>query len=527
MRGPGRPAARALAEACAWTALIAAGLWVSLHQALAAWQADPDIYVPVALWRGVREHGLGFVATWGHTEDNWVFSLLPLASAAYEAFGSGPRVAVLIGWAVFIVSVGLAAAIAGRLAGWRAAAVLGATLLFANYYALGPMGFLAYPVSHDVSMAWGLATLLLAVCAVEREAIAPGLAAGVLVLANAVSDPWASAAISAPLIATSGILAVLHRRTRLGRAALALFVACGLGAWAAYSHPLGLFRFLPRGHFHPGGLEALAANLGYGYRALAVMFEIVPGASLESPLVIGASFTALVLFVAAAAILALLGLRRAGPARQLVTGVAVLSLGAVTLLYLAGPANQGLYVGRFFANLYFLGPLLAVVAATAFAWPSWPIAAYAVLFVLSGLAMTPRTWTGPLAPSGVRETEALGAFLQAHRLSYGYGPYWGVRALAMADLTGGAVTVRPVIFQNGRVEPRPAESSRLWYRLGAEPPANRPFLVVQRGPEACAAEDLCEAMARRQFGEPAERLVRGDALILVWDRPIAALIGAR
>jgi len=78
---PGRPRRRTLAEAGVWAALVAAGLWVSLHQALAAWRADPDIYVPVALWRGVREHGLGFLATWGHTDDNWVFSLLPLASA--------------------------------------------------------------------------------------------------------------------------------------------------------------------------------------------------------------------------------------------------------------------------------------------------------------------------------------------------------------------------------------------------------------------------------------------------------------
>jgi hypothetical protein len=527
VKAPSRPSPRALAEAAVWAVLIATGLWVSLHQALGAWRADPDIYVPVALWRGVREHGLSFIASWGHTEDNWILSLLPLASAVYEAFGAGPRVAVLIGWAVFVASVGLAAAIAQRLAGGRAAAALAAALLFANYYALGPMGFLAYPVSHDVSMAWGLATLLLAVWSLQRQALAPGLAAGLLVFANAVSDPWANAAISGPLIAASGVLALLHRRTALGRAALALFVSCGVGAWVAYQHPFGLFGFLPRGHFHLGGPDALMANLGYGYRALGVMFEIVPGASLDSRLVIAVSFAALVLMAAAAAVLALLALRRADAARQLVTGVAVLSLGAVTLLYLAGPANQGLYVGRFFANLYFLGPLLAVLAAARFAWARWPIGAYAALIVLSGLAMTPRFWTKPLAPSGVPEAEALGAFLQAHGLTYGYGPYWGVHSLAMRDLTGGAVTIRPVTFRNGRVERRPAETSRLWYAPGAEPPGSRPFLVVRRDPEECAVEDACEAMALRQFGDTVERLPYGDAVILIWARPIAPLIASR
>jgi hypothetical protein len=526
VRTPRRPAPRALAEALLWAALIAAGLWVSLHYSLAAWKADPDIYVPVALWRGVREHGLGFIATWGHTEDNWLLSLLPLASGAYEAFGAGPRVAVLIGWAVFLASVGVAAAIAHRLAGPRAAAALAATLLFANYYAVGPMGFLAYPVSHDVSMAWGLLVLLLAVRGLERGALGPAIAAGVLAFADAASDPWATAAISGPLIATSGLLAVRHRRTPAGRAALALFASCALGAFVAYKHPFGLLRFLPRGHFHLGGLEALKANLGYGYRALAVMFEIVPGGSLESPAALAASFAALVLLVAAAAVLALLAVRRASPARQLVTGVAVLSLGAVTLLYLLGPPNQGLYVGRFFANLYFLGPMLAVLAAAAFPWTRWPIAAYAVLFAVSGLAMTPRLWMSPLAPSVAPEAERLGAFLEAHGLTYGYGPYWGARALAMQDLTGGAVTIRPVTFQNGRVERRPAETSRLWYAPGAEPPETRPFLVIEPGPEACAAEEACEAMARRQFGEPAERLAYGGAMILVWERPIAPLIAS-
>lgn len=520
-----RPAPAALAEALVWTALIAAGLWVSLHYALAAWKAEPDIYVPVALWRGVREHGLAFIATWGHTEDNWVLSLLPLASIAYAAFGTGPRVAVLIGWAIFLVSVALAAAIAGRLAGRRAAAALAAVLLLANYHALGHIGFLAYPVSHGVSMAWGLAALLLAAWGLERELYAPCLAAGLLLFVASISDPWATAAIAGPMLATGAVLAALHRRTRLGGRALALALSCGVGAWVAYKHPFGLFHVLPRGHFHFGGAGALAANARYAYRALAVMFDIVPGASLEAPAVLALSFAALFLLLAAATVLTLLAFRRAGPGRQLVIGAALLSFGAVGLLYLLGPASDGLYVGRFFANLYFLGALLVVLAASGptAAWIRWPAAAYGLLFVLSGLAMAPRLWTAPLQPSAAPEAQGLGGFLKAHGLAYGYGPYWGASALAMQDLTGGAVTIRPVTFRGGRIAPRPAETSRLWYAPGAEPQGGRPFLVIRTDPEECPSVAACEAAARRQFGEPAERLVDGDAVILVWARPLAPL----
>jgi hypothetical protein len=165
-----------------------------------------------------------------------------------------------------------------------------------------------------------------------------------------------------------------------------------------------------------------------------------------------------------------------------------------------------------------------VLAAREVAWTRWPIAAYALLFAVSGLALTPRLWTGPLAASDAPEAQALGGFLKAQGLTYGYGPYWGSGALAMQDLTGGAVTIRPVTFRGGRIAPRPAETSRLWYAPGAEPQGVRPFLVIRTDAEECPSVPACEADARRQFGDPAERLVHGDAVILVWERPLAPRI---
>jgi hypothetical protein len=48
--------------------------------------------------------------------------------------------------------------------------------------------------------------------------------------------------------------------------------------------------------------------------------------------------------------------------------------------------------------------------------------------------------------------------------------------------------------------------------------------VIRSDPEGCAEPAVCEAEARRQFGEPARRLTHGDAVVLVWDHPLAGLI---
>ncbi|MDB5492767.1 MAG: glycosyltransferase, partial [Phenylobacterium sp.] len=524
-----RPRLQTLSGAAAVAALASAGLWISLHYCLVAWKTDPDIFVTVALWRGVREHGLGFLRSWTYTEDNWLFSLVPISSLFYSAFGATSRIAALVGWLFFVASVAMTAWLAAKLAGWRAAAITGCVLLFANYYALGHIGFLSYPITHNVSMAWGLAVLLLALWGVERQAYGPCIAAGLAVFVDAVSDPWASAAIAVPLVLASGGLAAVHRRTRLGAIALTLCLASALALWAAYKHPFGALHFLPRGHFQPGGWQAMLVNLRFGYRALAVMFNILPGGDLEAISTQVISVAALAAMVGASSLLVLWGLPRASAGRQLVGGVAVLSIGAVTTLYLLGPPASGLYVGRFFPNLYFFGALLVAMAA-AERWRTGPwaakaaVGAYAALFVASGAAMTPQLWTQPVPPSEPPAAKALGAFLQAHRLAYGYGPYWGANALAMEALTDGAVTIRPVVFQHGRVARRPVEASSLWFAPQAEPAGAPLFLVIRSDIEGCPALEACEAAARSQFGAPSERLVGGDAVVLVWRHPLAPLI---
>jgi hypothetical protein len=140
----------------------ALGLWVSFRYTFAAWQPDPDIFVTVALWRGVHRYGLPFLQSWWYTQDNWLLSVIPISSLAFELFGPRPNLAVLLGWLAFVVSVMLTAWLAYRIAGGRCAVILDCVLMFGRFSALGRTGYLAYPISHNMSMAWGLIVLVFA-----------------------------------------------------------------------------------------------------------------------------------------------------------------------------------------------------------------------------------------------------------------------------------------------------------------------------------------------------------------------------
>src|SRR5262249_50405363 len=161
------------------------------HYTRAAWGPDGDIFVTTALWNGFRDHGIGFLRSWNYTQDNWLLSLIPISSAVFALFGATPQAALGLGWGFFLASVSVTAWITAKVAGRVAGLVTGAVLLFASYPALGPVGYLSYPISHSISMAWGLGALALAVLALERDAPAIGLAAALAVFVATFSDPWA------------------------------------------------------------------------------------------------------------------------------------------------------------------------------------------------------------------------------------------------------------------------------------------------------------------------------------------------
>jgi hypothetical protein len=523
---------RALALGAAAALLAGLGLWISFHYTFGVWRPDPDIFVTIELWRGARRFGLPFLASWAYTQDNWLLSLLPLASAAYEIFGPTPRVAVAVGWFVFLSSVGMTAWLAWRLAGRGTAVALGCVLLFAGVEAIGGAGYLSYPISHNVSMAWALLALILALRGIERQAWAWCVAAGACVFVDALSDPWAAAAIGGPLLLAGAGLAVLHRGSRLGRTGLVLAAAAFAAVIAAHTRLFGLLDFLPRSHFQLADPATMLVNLYWAYRSLAAIFNIVPGAGLEASAPRILSALALVLLFGGAAVLTLRRFRDYGVGRQFVTTVALLSMAAVAALFVVGrwPVSN-LMVGRFMPNFYYLGALLTAVLA-AERWRAWPraakaaLAVYAGLFMAAGAASGSALWTSPhpAADDGAGEAVALARFLESQGLTYGYGPFWGAHALVMDTITAGRVTIRPITFRDGRVARRPAQTAAYWYLPADEPATPRRFVIVRNDGEECPSPAACVEAARRQLGPPSEEHVFGDYRVLVWPRPISALI---
>lgn len=539
-RSPGSLAGRGLMRSGAWTAALTAaigalgalGLWVSFHYARVAWGPDGDTFVTIALWRGFQEHGLRFFSSWAYSQDNWLFSLIPIASAVFAVFGPTPEAAMALGWGGFIASVALAVWITALTAGRRPAMLLGCVLLFASFPALGPVGFLAYPISHNVSMAWGLAAIAIAMHGLARRSLGACVAAALAVFLNTVSDPWAGAAVALPIVFAGAAIAATRAEER--RCARMLALASFIAFVCARTRLFGALWFLPASHFELTDLAGLQANLHWGALALAKMFNIVPaGRPAEQLGVCVFNLLALAVIVGGASLSATLNWRTARLPVQFVAVAAISSIAAVSVLYLAGRWGADWAVGRFFPNLYFFGAIL-IASQAAFRWHAWPVWAragiglYAGLFVLSGAVKHPDLWLNPpSAPPAPKAAaaRALGDYLAAHGLAYGYGPFWGVQALAMDTLTGGRVTVRPVSFRDGHIRRRQAETSSLWFRPEAEPSNSRIFLVIMNDGEECPDPRACEALAVQQFGPPAERLQHDDAAILVWNQPLAPKIG--
>lgn len=527
-----RPEARTLRVSITLS-LISLGVWISLCYAFRTWTPDPDIVAPLVVYEGVRQHGLEFLTSWHYTQDNWLFSLVPLTSVAFSVFGTSPVVMVGFGWAIFFASVAMTAVIVSRLEGWWAAGLLASILLFANFDALGIVGFLTHPVTHNISMAWGLGVVILALRLVTRYSTLLLLAFATALFADVVSDPWAAATIAVPIIIVTAFLHLLHRRTPQGVSAAKICIAAIVSSAAAHTRFFGLLGFLPQSDLSLGSVEDVGRNLLWMGEILGVLYNIVPGGDkLARPVVV----VSLLCFAAILSVSVVALLRRIKSApieKQFVFGVACMSILGVAAAFLISrwEPMQGMMLGRFFVNVYYFSALIVFMAASGFrgafgrVWQTFFLA-YAALFIVSGICSNPVAWANrPSVPRNEPAAE-LAQFLKDNGLRYGYGPYWGSYGLAMDWLTNGAITVRPVYFlgiENGISSGR-SQTSDLWYS-GRESAAGQPtFLLIRADGENCPDVTACVEQAQHQFGEPAKILIFKDMKVLVWPYDIATKI---
>jgi hypothetical protein len=516
-----------------FAALALFGAYASLKMTGGLWIADPDIAVPAVIWDGVRQHGLAFAATWRGTTDNWLFTLVPMDAVLITLAPDRPDAVVLSGWMIFVASALFAGFIAGQIAGRRAGLRLAAVLLFANLAALGAAGFLSYPITHNVSMLWGLAAIALALGWIRRGGAWRLLLAALALALNGLSDPWSIVAVALPVALAAGLLGLVHRQEPDGRRGLALAAVAVVAAACARTHGFGAFPFLMDPPVAFASPPQMLQNAVWAFRALAAEYNVVPGFSAElSPVKWVSGFAAAAVF-AGFALVALVRRREGDVATRFAIWTSIVSIAAVAAAFVAGQWVGGIYVGRFLPNLYFLGGVLGAYAL-AHGWRGWPrparaaVLAWIALFMAGGVMSAPQLWTGKAPGRSNAEMQALADLLKREGLTYGYGPYWGATALSIGWLTGDRVVVRPVNFAGGRVTPRPIESSPYWYVRADEPEGlSERFVVAAYDAEQCPTVAVCMDIAVAQFGPPARVIPYPSGAILTWKKSLADSIAGK
>ncbi|ABI61544.1 hypothetical protein [Granulibacter bethesdensis] len=512
---------------------ILAALWSSLHTSFDAFGFDSDNAAPYVVWQGIRQNGLSFISSWHATQDNWLFSLYPFYYAAFETIGPAALSPAWAGWAVFVALCAMGGILTARLAGPLAGLTTAALMLAADCSAVAHPGYLAHPVSHNISLFWGLAGLLAACCALtprNRWGHAGYILLSVLAfMIGGLSDPWLNGAMLLPAIAACGWVLITGSgiRERVVSVALAIALAGAL--------ELDRTRIFGQATFLASSAPQMSFSPERAWPALKTALLIVPAWFNPVPLGHSAltdrlSLPAIIACIAfaIATIILLLPLRRSlmdrtSPQLRFITATALLSYPAILVLFLlvfSDPAFESL---RFFIAPFALWIIAGVSLAARrradmAAWQQYGLTTYAVLIVIAGLLSGRESWSHPLK-ADTQSMDGLSSFLVENGLSYGYGPYGEDSANAVHWVSHGKVTLRSVHAEaiSGHITEGGAQTSDTWYEASDIPPNTKDiFLIMPHHWFDCGKAGHCEETAVQQFGPPARILHYKDNTIMVW-----------
>jgi hypothetical protein len=202
-----------------------------------------------------------------------------------------------------------------------------------------------------------------------------------------------------------------------------------------------------------------------------------------------------------------------------------------TITFINVPATN--ISARFILNAFYLfavllGTLIDLTAQHISRPVKSLLTALVTLFIVSGLVTTFRAWSRPGLVAPNPGATQLIAFLSQHALNYGYGPYWGAQANAVTAITGGNITIRPVIFSpaTGEITRQiRAQSSPAWL-APADFPARQAnfFVLIAADGEQCPNAALCVQGVIAQLGVPLRMLHDGATTILVFDESKKAVL---
>jgi hypothetical protein len=503
------------------------GAWISLKYTCAAWGIDPDVAETVVLVDGYAQHGWKFLATFHYTQDNWLLSLVPLSALVFLIVGTKATAVILLGWLIFMASAILAAAICSEITDNRRAWLILPFCLMANQAAIGSTGFLAQPVSHNVTAMYCLFYVYAMILWIKRRwwiMLALGMIAFVLA---GLSDPWAMAAFGLPAV-LAALVAWLARPSReASRIFLPVLLIACVQLVIVRTKAFGLLGFLPPSFLHLTDWDGVNSNFVWITAAFANIFNPFPGLgaprALTTTVICG--LTLMILWWASRRLFRFR--HKLGPQLRFVGPLALLSLTVPVAAFIVSDFSRSLMVGRFLIAAYFFLPVIVGAALTLRSEDHIPMvragaAVLAALVMTSSVISNAQAWRDQHFAISAQDILGWIGFLRAHDLHFGYGPYWGSEANVVAWISKGQVTVRPIQFDSrtGFVAPRWGQTSPLWYQKSNVPVLPSYFVVLTNDGENCPDFSVCLAGVQKQFGPAQEVLSYEGRTVLVWNHPL-------
>ena len=509
---------RLLALAAAATLL---GLWTSLQYSLASWFVDADEANPAMLWQGVHQYGWGFLRSFRYTQDNWLLSLILPLFGVFALVGANPLFVIVTGWLIFVGCVALCAWLAAHLSNARAFAIVPPLLLLCTWRALGDTGgSYSEPVTHNVSMLWGLAALLLAMRWLDHGRLPTLVAATLALFVAALSDPWTDPAFTLPALLAALALAIRHRAARAR--GLALAGAIAVATVLAMTRCVGLLGFLPQSDPAWGSLATLPEGLGLFAHMLPALFTL-PLLDPASPAAIVSTGSLVALALAAGGFAWVRAAAALAPAQRFAVLALYLSLAGTAAASCLSQLPTQQTAARFIMNWGLVLPALTTAACLR-GRLGRPLcsgfATLSLLLVVAGLLSGPRIWLRGLPTPATDHFQQVANLLQRSGLHYGYGDYWGSSPTAITWISRSAVRIRPLQLDpaTGHAAAWPYQVSPLWFQPADRPPGEQSSFVLLWND--CPNRPLCIAGLSEQFGPPSRVIVAGTVTVVVWPHPL-------
>lgn len=496
--------------------ILLAAIYNSLIAVLGFTVLDSDYSDTAMLWWGYQEHGWEFIKSWLYTQDNWLLSLLPWHALLFSIFSPSKTTVVLSGYFVFLLDVFLCGLIAWSLNARKSAFLAPLLLLFSNQFAFSA-GYIAYPITHNITLGFGLLMVLFCIQWLKHQNLWSLAMVFVAAVIGGISDPWLTPCFGVPLLVAAFL--IQPRQTYLLITLVAVIVVI-------MSNFFNVFYFLPRPAFGFGGLIKIGYQLSYFFKNLGWYFNFFLFFYRWTAIV----SLILILILCSYIVKRLVKDITLTIERRLFFLTWAFSSGLLFLsfiFYSQGVKHNTLEYNRYSMNIYFL-TVLGICSGAEIYWKDFSkliksqYLILAVLFIISGLSSCLYLWK---ERPHIRRQEWFEDFLQVlqqNHLTYGYANYW--HSSIITWLSQNSVLVRSIGFneQSGHIylEKR-VQTSPFWYQPQDIPQGQQLFFVYfEAHAQICLSLELCRQGLIEQNGPPINTIPFKNGMIMIWSHPL-------